>query len=208
MVEIMEGVYSINLSELGGLGLECWLLNCPKKLILVDAGMRDPSIEKIGEELKSIGKNWSDIDLVLITHKHGDHTANLAKVIELTGAPIWAHEGDAADISEARGIEIISLKHKQILPYCGGIEVVNIPGHSDGNVSYYLHTKKLMIAGDTVFGDEEGTLDSPPERYCKDVNMARNELPRLLEYDFDAIMISHGKNVMSGAKRKIEALCK
>ena len=46
----MEGVHSINLSELGGLGLECWLLNCPEKLILVDVGMRDPSIEKIEEE--------------------------------------------------------------------------------------------------------------------------------------------------------------
>ena len=150
MVEVMEGVHSINLSELGGLGLECWLLNCPKKLILIDAGMRDTSIEKIGEELESIDKKWSDIDMVLITHKHGDHTANLAKVIELTGAPIYAHAGDASDIAEARGIEVLSLEHKQILPYCGGIEVVNIPGHSDGNVTFYLKSKKLMIAGTII----------------------------------------------------------
>ena len=208
MVEVLKGVHSINLSELGGLGLECWLLNCSEGLILIDTGMRDLSIERIEAELKSINKNWSDINLILITHKHGDHTANLSKVKELTEAPIMAHEGDAADISDAQGVEVTSLEHKQVLPYCGGIEIINIPGHSDGNVSYYLQSKKIIIAGDTVFGDEEGTLDSPPERYCKDAEMARSELSRLLENDFDAIMLSHGKNVMSGAKSKIIALCK
>lgn len=207
MVEVLKGVYSINLSDASGLGLECWLLKCPEGLILVDTGMRETSIERIEEELYNIGKKWNDIDLTLITHKHGDHTANLSRVKELTGSPIMAHKGDAHEISEARGVEVISLEHKQELPYCGGIEVINIPGHSDGNVSFYLKSKKIIIAGDTIFGDEEGTLSSPPERYCKDPIMARIELSRLLEYDFDAILLSHGKNVLSGAKTKIEALC-
>jgi glyoxylase-like metal-dependent hydrolase (beta-lactamase superfamily II) len=65
-----------------------------------------------------------------------------------------------------------------------------------------------MIAGDTVFGDEEGNLEAPPERYCLDVVQAAREIRRLMDYDFDALLITHGKNTLEGAKEKVEGLCK
>jgi glyoxylase-like metal-dependent hydrolase (beta-lactamase superfamily II) len=207
MVEVLKGVHSIDFSGLGGLGLECWLLNCPEGLVLVDGGMRENHLEIIESELGSIGKKWSDIGLVLITHKHGDHTANLGKIKELTGAPIKAHKGDASDIADSRGIPVDSLEHGQVIQYCGGIEVIHVPGHSDGNVCYYLHATKAILAGDTVFGDSEGNLESPPERYCKDVDMAKEGIKKLLDYDFEAILLTHGKNSMENAKEKIKRLC-
>lgn len=207
MVEVMKGVHTIDLSEAGRLALECYVLNCPEGLVLVDTGMQPSAVDKIGAELESVGKTWGDVDLVLITHKHGDHIRNLPKVKELTGAEVMSHEGDSGDIQSQTGVEVKGLKHGAVLPYCGGIEVIHVPGHSEGNCCYYLPQKKTVIAGDTIFGDAEGNLEAPPERYCLDSEQASREIRRLLDYDFDALLITHGKNTMENAKEKVEALC-
>lgn len=207
MVEVLKGVHVIDITEGGRLGLECYLLNCDEGVVLIDTGMRPSAIEKIGEELKAVGKGWGDIKVCLITHKHGDHVRNLARVKELSGAEVMAHEGDAGDIEKSTGVKMKGLKDGERLPYCGGIEVVHAPGHSEGNCCYYLPEKKVMIAGDTVFGDEEGNLSAPPERYCLDVEQAKREIKRLLDYDFDVLLITHGKNTMKDAGDKVKDLC-
>jgi glyoxylase-like metal-dependent hydrolase (beta-lactamase superfamily II) len=206
MVEVMKGVYTIDLSEPGRLALEVWLLNCPEGTVLIDTGMVPTAIDKIESELKGTGKTWKDIKAVLITHKHGDHVRNLAKVKELSGAEVMSHEGDAADIEKATGVKVRGLKDKEKLPYCGGIEVIHVPGHSEGNCSYYLPTKKVMIAGDTIFGDDQGNLTAPPERYCLDVKQAERGIKRLLDYDFDILFITHGKDTMKDAKSRVKEL--
>jgi glyoxylase-like metal-dependent hydrolase (beta-lactamase superfamily II) len=207
MVEVMKGVHAIDLSEPGRLSLECYILNCDEGVVLIDTGMTESAIDLIGAELDSIDKGWGDIEKVLITHKHGDHINNLAKVKELTGVEVLSHSGDAGDIKESTGVEVKGLEHGDTLPYCGGIEVVHVPGHSEGNCCYYLPKKKAMIAGDTIFGDDEGNLEAPPERYCLDVEQAAREIKRLMDYDFDALLITHGKNTLKGAKEKVKRLC-
>ena len=207
MVEVLKGVHSVNLSEDGGLSLEAWILDCSEGLILVDTGMRESAIDKLKAELDSIGKSWSDIEKILITHKHGDHVRNLAKAVELTGADVWSHEVEAPLIKEATGVDVKGLRHGEVLDYCGGIEVIHVPGHSEGNASYYLHAVKAIIAGDTIFADDEGKMETPPERYCLDADQAAREIKRLLNYDFDAILLTHGKNTMKGAKDRVKALC-
>jgi hydroxyacylglutathione hydrolase len=208
MVEVLKGVHAIDLTEGGGLALEVWLLNDPEGLILIDTGMRESAFDRIGVELESIGKSWSDIEKILITHKHGDHVGNLAKTVELSGAEVWSHEYEAPLIKESTGVDVKGLKHGEVLDYLGGIEVIHVPGHSEGNLSYYLPARKAIIAGDTIFGDDEGNLESPPERYCLDVKHAELEINRLLDYDFDALLITHGKDTMTGAKEKVKVLCK
>jgi hypothetical protein len=37
--------------------------------------------------------------------------------------------------------------------------------------------------------------------------MAAWEIRRLLEYDFDKLLLSHGKNLMGNAKREVKRLC-
>ena len=207
MVEVLKGVHSINLTEDGGLGLEAWILNCSEGLILIDTGMRESAIDKLKAELDSIDKSWSDIERILITHKHGDHVRNLAKAVELSGAAVWSHEVEAPLIKESTSVDVKGLKHGEILDYCGGIEVIHVPGHSEGNACYYLRAVKAIIAGDTIFADDNGKMETPPERYCLDAGQAAREIRRLFDYDFDAILLTHGKNTMAGAKEKVKALC-
>ena len=206
MVEVLEGVHSIDLSEAGDHSLECWVLNCGEGVVLIDAGMREDALDRIGAELGSIGKGWGDVDLVLITHKHGDHIKNLPRVKELTGAPIKSQRLEAPLIEAAVGVEVEGLDHGEVVDYCGCIEVIHVPGHSEGNCCYYLRGLKAVIAGDTIFGDEEGNLTAPPERYCLDVEQATREMRRLLDYDFDYLLYTHGKDVMKDAKEKVKEL--
>ena len=64
-----------------------------------------------------------------------------------------------------------------------------------------------MIAGDTLFADEKGVLSPPPERYCLDVEQAKHEIKRLLDYDFDVLLVTHGRNTMRDAREKVRELC-
>jgi glyoxylase-like metal-dependent hydrolase (beta-lactamase superfamily II) len=206
MLNVMENVYSLDHSEAGNHSLESWILDCNEGVIIVDGGMTPKAVQNIEEGLKALGKNWGDVVLILITHKHGDHIKNLPRLVDLTGAPVKAEEHEVPLIKEAVNVEVEGLKHNEILPYCGGIQVIHVPGHSEGNACYYLTKQKAIIAGDTIFEDEEGNLCPPPEKYCLDVEHATREIKRLLAYDFDALLITHGKDRKKDAKKLVESL--
>ncbi len=207
MVKILENIYSIDHSAEKNHAMESWILDC-ERTILVDGGMTHEHVNGIGKELESIGKKWEDVELILVTHKHGDHVNNLPELVELTGAPIKAHELEAPLIEAAKGVKVEGMKDHETLPLCGGIEIIHVPGHSEGNSSFYLRKHKAIIVGDTIFSDEDGKLNAPPERYCLDVKQATLEIKRLLDYDFNHLICTHGLDTMGGAKEKVEALVK
>ncbi len=205
-MQTLKGIHTIDNSEQKNHGMECWALDCKEGVVLIDCGMTPQHVDNIAAELKAMRKTWRDVKLILVTHKHGDHTKNLPQLKELTGAPVKAHKFEAPLIEKATGVEVKGLEDGEVLPYCGGIEVVWVPGHSEGNASYYLKKQKTMIAGDTIFGDENSQLTAPPEKYCLDVKQATKEIERLLRYDFDNLLYTHGKDIIGGAKEKVEEL--
>ncbi len=206
MVEIMEGIHSIDFSESKNHGMELWFLDCPEGIVLVDTGMGDDVLEMVEAELGSLKKGWGDVAAILITHRHGDHVRNLARVKELTGAPVYCQSEESPGITEQTGVEPQGLAHGAILPLCGGIEVIHVPGHTEGNCCYLHKEQGALIAGDTIFGDDQGNIKEPPERYSQDPEQATRELERLTADDFDALIYTHGKDTLTGAKAKIEAL--
>jgi glyoxylase-like metal-dependent hydrolase (beta-lactamase superfamily II) len=69
-----------------------------------------------------------------------------------------------------------------------------------------LKARGTIIAGDTIFADEAGELMPPPERYCLDVEQATSGIRRLLNYDFDNLIYTHGKDIIGDAKDRVRAL--
>ena len=206
MLKVMKNVYSLDHSDVGDHSLESWILDCNEGVVIIDGGMTPKAVQNIEEGLKVLDKKWSDVKLILITHKHGDHIKNLPRLVELTGSPVKAEEHEVPLIKEVVGVDVGGLKHNEILPYCGGIQVIHVPGHSEGNACYYLIKQKAIIAGDTIFENEEGNLCPPPEKYFLDVEQATSEIKRLLKYDFDALLITHGKDIKKDAKKLVESL--
>lgn len=87
--EIVPHVYAISLGVVNAFLLE------GDDLTLIDTGIPG-SAGKILEAVHSLGKRPQDIDQILLTHCHADHTGSLAALKRETGAPAYMHPLDAA----------------------------------------------------------------------------------------------------------------
>jgi glyoxylase-like metal-dependent hydrolase (beta-lactamase superfamily II) len=208
MTRVSNRVRSIEVAKADDLSTEVYILECDGGLILIDVGFTPLCISNIRAELVEMGKNWEDIKLILITHAHGDHIENLPRVLKFIGSPdVMLGAGDVDSLKEQTGVKAdMGLEHGDLISACGGIEVIAVPGHSDGNLSFYLRDEKMMIVGDTIFGDDDGNLYPPPEKYSNDADLAARGIRKLLAYDFDKLLLSHGKNILKNAKGKVEEL--
>ena len=208
MVKITEKIREVEVERIDGLSTKVYILMCEGGLILIDTGFTNKCILNIEAELKSMRKSWDDIKLILLTHAHGDHIDNLSKILDLTDGPeVMLGEGDLDTLKEETGIDAdMGLEQGDVIDACGGIEMINVAGHSDGNLSFYLKEENVMIAGDTIFGDDDGNLYTPPAKYSKDSDMAAREIKKLLDYDFDKLLLAHGKNILLDAKSEVEKL--
>ena len=162
MVEIIDGIHTVEQSPADGWDLEGYILVCGETLVMIDTGFTLHDLEAYGKELEAMGRRWADIEAILITHGHGDHIDNLRQIKELTGATVMAGVGDIDDIEVKTGVKVDrGLSHGETLGLCGGIEAVLVPGHSAGNLSFYMERSTAMFVGDTIFGDREGNLLAP-----------------------------------------------
>lgn len=75
-----------------------YIVRTASGLVLVDAGM-DSDGADIDVGLQALGARPADIRAILLTHWHNDHAAGAAAVHERTGAPVFYHEGDAAQLT-------------------------------------------------------------------------------------------------------------
>ena len=98
------------------------------------------------------------VDLILVTHRHADHTAGSARLHELTGAPVRA-----ADKAHCHGGD--PLRDGQVI-HAAGLEarVVATPGHTSDSVCFHLPADGphgSVLSGDTILGRGTTMLDYP-----------------------------------------------
>tara|TARA_B100001750_G_scaffold69309_1_gene55360 strand:- start:493 stop:1305 length:813 start_codon:yes stop_codon:yes gene_type:complete len=87
-MEIAPGVHRIE----GITGSNAVLL-ADEQMAVVDTGLSDNG-EAIVSYIKSIGRSPSDLQWILVTHFHFDHSGSAAELHELTGAKIVAHKSE------------------------------------------------------------------------------------------------------------------
>ncbi|WP_135610240.1 MBL fold metallo-hydrolase [Methanococcoides sp. AM1] len=130
--------------------------------ILIDPGMDTNKLIQKLEELTE-PKN---IELVILTHGHFDHSAAAKPVAELCDAPIAIHKDDAASLKseESSASMLFSSPAPDFEPdilYENGdivrindteaLQVIHTPGHTPGGISLYEPYSKGLFSGDTVF---------------------------------------------------------
>jgi glyoxylase-like metal-dependent hydrolase (beta-lactamase superfamily II) len=77
------------------------LIKSESGCVLVDAGIPG-SERKIERALSQHGLSFRDIKLIVVTHAHTDHAGSAARLRQLSGAPILAHQDDADFYSRRR----------------------------------------------------------------------------------------------------------
>jgi glyoxylase-like metal-dependent hydrolase (beta-lactamase superfamily II) len=98
------------------------------------------------------------VGLILVTHRHADHTAGTARLHELTGAPVRA-----ADPAHCHGGGEV-LRDNEVI-HASGVEirVVATPGHTSDSVCFHLpgDGQGSVLTGDTILGRGTTMIDYP-----------------------------------------------
>ena len=149
-----------------------------------------------------VEEGWQAIDLlepfagVWITNRN--HSRAAASFRERYGLTVFAHEADAPKL-EAGADQTVAGGEK--LP--GDIEVVHVPGKSPGEIAFYVPRSRALVVGDVVIGVPAGELSTYPDKVIADRDELLRSAARLLEYDFDALLLCDGDSFSTGGKDKL-----
>jgi glyoxylase-like metal-dependent hydrolase (beta-lactamase superfamily II) len=134
-------------------GTNTWVLRGPgsDEMVIVDPGPDDDAhIDRVA----ALGK----ISLVLISHRHADHTDGIDKLVDRTGAVVRSVgsgflRGLGGPLVDGEVIDVAGLR----------ITVLATPGHTGDSVSFLLDDAVLTAdtvlgRGTTVIDNEDGSL--------------------------------------------------
>jgi len=173
--------------------------------ILVDAGILPSAIEP----------HRSEIDTIVLTHCHYDHTAYVKEISHMCNAVVAIHRLDAPGLTEDHvslslhfGARSPGIPAQQLLSEgdcIGPLKVLHTPGHTPGSICLYLEEEKLLISGDTVFTDGGfGRFDFPGG----DRVALAQSISRLDRLGVEGLYPGHGTPVRHDGRLHISAALK
>ncbi|MEO0899623.1 MAG: MBL fold metallo-hydrolase [Bacteroidota bacterium] len=92
---------SSSLTQISLNSVNVFLIRTPETLCLIDTGYLG-SFPLIEAAFQSLGIKLEDIQHIILTHIHPDHTGELEKIKNLSGATTWMHELDAKIFREGK----------------------------------------------------------------------------------------------------------
>lgn len=126
-----------------------WMLHDGKRALVVDPG-------DAGPVLRALDEHALQLESILVTHHHADHTGGVDALREATGAKVWGPATEripkpythlnGGDVARALGLDF---------------QVIDVPGHTAGHIAYYtpdVNGKPLLFCGDTLFSGGCGRL--------------------------------------------------
>ena len=134
--EVMRDIYAIDNHF-----VNFFIIKLGDKIVALDSGA---DVDFSLAELEKIGVKPADIDAVLLTHDHGDHTALLS---QFTNAQIYAFNEKIAGHDAIKPIKIND--GDQFNLFGMDVEVIHTPGHKSNHVSFLVFGD-ILLAGDMM----------------------------------------------------------
>ncbi len=169
-------------------------------LVLHDEGNLciDP-VEPEEDDLDRLAKQG--VARVVITNRNHVRAAN--RVRQRTGGRVTIHPADA-DYAREQGLQIDEqLGSGQRV---GPFEIVAVPGKSPGEIALHDPARRLLIVGDALIGNPPGQLSLLRDRVMDEPPLLRQSVRRLLELDFDAVLVGDGVPILEGARERLREL--
>jgi phosphoribosyl 1,2-cyclic phosphodiesterase len=74
-------------------------------LVMIDCGL---PLKGLADRLAAVGRRPDDIDALLVTHEHGDHSRGIGPLTRRHAVPVWATPGTASVIDDIDGYQRVS----------------------------------------------------------------------------------------------------
>ena len=165
-----------------------YLINFDGHAALVDAGCGDAQ-DRLLANIRSCGVTLEQIEYILITHCHYDHTGGVKALKDLLHCQIVAHELEAPFLEKGDNvvtaanwygakIQPFQVDHKisgsQEEIVLGGriIQAIHTPGHSPGSMVYLTESEGMKVLfGQDVHGPIHPDLKSNAEDYQRSLEL-------------------------------------
>lgn len=108
-----------------------------------------------------------------------------------------------ASVPKADAVSVI--RPGEVLPVCGGVEVIDTKGHMPGHISLYVRSEKTLISGDALV-IEDGKLCMAYPEYLLSPEDAFASVKHLLDYKIDKIICYHGGVFTGDIKSALEVI--
>jgi glyoxylase-like metal-dependent hydrolase (beta-lactamase superfamily II) len=195
------------------------VINTGSKLVAIDTGlglgMFAQSKGQVGQyhsNLESAGINRNAVDVVIISHFHGDHINGLVGpenkpafpnaeiIVPETEYAFWTDESNASKLPEVARGQIGNVKRvlgvignkvtrhapdKELVP---GITAIATPGHTPGHTSHMIVSgnSKFLVQADVTAGAASLFVRNPEWHFMFDTDKAQAVATRKRIYDMAA----------------------
>lgn len=167
---------------------------------------------------ETLKKNGFTVGAILLTHGHFDHIWGCEKLRELSGAKVYAYEGEKA-VLESERLNVsagagrpctikadVYLKDLQEMTLCNvTFQLIATPGHTEGSCCYYFKEADFLLSGDTLFQESVGRTDLPTG---SGGTLSRSIKERLLPLPEETkVYPGHGDITSIGHEKKYNPFC-
>lgn len=187
MQEIIPGIHTWSVfSQERGIRFNGYAVETHEGTVLVDP-------------VEPTEEGWGALDQlvpfegVYVTNRNHSRAAD--RIRGRYGVPVLIHEADAeraeVDADETLGGgEVIGSE----------VALVHVPGKSPGEIAFHVTSARAVIVGDLVVGEPAGGLSTYPESVLDDPAELRRSAAKLLELDFDALLLCDGEPLVTGGR--------
>ena len=223
---VVGTLYRINLGM-----VNAYLVN-EEELTLIDSGVPN-SADAIGEAVLQLGRRPDEIKRIVVTHLHVDHSGSVAEVKRRSGATVYMHPLDAAEVLRGQGAREMNptpgvlsflvtklfmshapsaveayetdatLEEGDTLDFAGDMRVLHLPGHAEGQIALYSPSHGGVLIAADAAANMAGRLGFPI--VVEDLAVAKESLRRLAEFDFEVAVFGHGRPILRGASEAFKA---
>jgi glyoxylase-like metal-dependent hydrolase (beta-lactamase superfamily II) len=227
-MEIAPGIYG--LGGRAGAHVRAFVLDAGDELLVMDTLFAADSGQLLAQ-IEALDRPVTDVKHIILTHGHRSHLGGLARLAELTEAPVYAHEWEADIIAGQRAAQAVSWRPQaplQSFPFqlgnnlnlskhrardvdhyihegdqIGPLTVLHTPGHSPGHLAFWWPEKKALFAGDAIVTWPRFELGW--RGFLLNPTQHRRSIHRLAEFEAEVLCTGHGEPILSGAAAQIQA---
>jgi glyoxylase-like metal-dependent hydrolase (beta-lactamase superfamily II) len=202
-MKIIENVYQLDCAKHSHV-----FLIKSENSILIDTGM--PGLSKqIIAELNRYDVPVQNIKKILLTHHDVDHIGNAKKLVEATGAELYASKEDTPYITGVKNrpgvkriVQIVvrcpipsGLMCYEMNQHIGEVKVLPAPGHTPGHTIFQY--KNILFTGD-LFEIQNGKMQLLPKLMTWNLEEIKKSIGLLKNLDYDWLCPSHGEPIQKG----------